>query len=263
MKKVISRKIVISWKFLIFRNSQFSAKLPEIGDTSTKIPGNLCQQIVQKCRNIRVSRNSRDKIQTFPRKVSTPISNFHENRGSTFSRIPGNFGRQNSKKCKNIRVSRNSRDKIQIFPGKFLSKFLVFTKIRGRRFPEFPGILVDKKSKNARIYGFPRILDPKPRFFPGNFHENSKFSRHFGVTRHEIPGNFGRKNPVKCRNIRVLRILGGKNYYFPGNFGRPVARSRKNVVVPQACTFKNIRVSRSPQAHILAPRKDPQKFICT
>ena len=153
--------------------------------------------------------------------------------------------------------------KFRFFPGKFLSNFLVFTKTRGRPFREFPGILVDKTPENAGIYGFPGILELKYRFFPGNFHENSKFSRHFGATRHEIPGNFGRKNPGKCRNIRVLRLFGGKIQVFPGNFGRPVARSRKNVIIPQACAFKNIRVSRSPQAHILDPQKDPQKFICT
>ena len=199
----------------------------------------------------------------FSPKNFTKISNFHENRGSPFSRIPGNFGRQNSQKCKNIRVSWNSRDKIQNFPGKFLSKFLVFTKIGGQHFPEFPGILVKKTPKNARIYGFPRILAPKSRFFPGNFYENLKFSRHFGATCHEIPGNFGRKNPAKCRNIRVSRVSGGKNHYFPGNFRRSVEISRKNVVIPQACPFKNIRVSRFQQASILTPKKDPQKFICT
>ena len=128
---------------------------------------------------------------------------------------------------------------------------------------KIPGNLGPPRSKNARIYGFPGMLELKDRFFPGNFHENSKFSRHFGVTRHEIPGNFGRKNPVKCRNIRVSRLFGGKNHYFPGNFGRRVATSRKSDLIPQACTFKNIRVSRSPQACILGPKKDPQKFICT
>ena len=173
------------------------------------------------------------------------------------------FGPRKTQKCKNIRVSPNSRDKIQNFPGKFLSNFLVFTKIGGRPFHEFPGILVDKTPKNARIYGFPGILDPKFRFFPGNFYENLEFSRNFGVTRHEIPGNFGRKNPGKCRNIRVSRLFGGKIHDFPGNFGRPVEISRKSGLIPQACTFKNIRVSRSPQAPILGPKKDPQKFICT
>ena len=128
---------------------------------------------------------------------------------------------------------------------------------------KFPGIRVLGTPQNTRIYGFLGILELKSRFFPGNFHENSKFSRHFGVTRHEIPGNFGRKNPGKCRNIRVSRVFGGKNHNFPGNFGRPVEISWKSGRTPQACTFKNIRVSRSPQAHILTPKKDPQKFICT
>ena len=179
------------------------------------------------------------------------------------TKIPGNLDHLKSQKCKNIRVSRNLRDQIQNFPGKFSPKFLVFTKIWGQPFHEFPGILVDHTPENARIYGFPRILERKSRVFPGNFYENLKFSRHFGAARHEISGNFGRKTPAKCRNIRISRFFGGKNHYFPGNFGRPVARSRKNVVVPQACTFKNIRVSRSPQASILDPEKDPQKFICT
>ena len=153
--------------------------------------------------------------------------------------------------------------KFRIFPGKFLSKFLVFTKIWGRPFHEFPGILVDKTTKNAGIYEFPGILEPKSRFSPGNFYENLEFSRNFGATRHKIPGNFGHHSPRKCKNIRVSPVFGGKNHHFPGNFRRPVEISRKNVVVPQACTFKNIRVSRSPQAHILGPKKDPQKFICT
>ena len=182
--------------------------------------------------------------------------------GDTSTKIPGNLGPHKPPKCKNIRVFRNSQVKTQIFPGKFLSKFLIFTKIRGRHFHEFPGILVDKTPENARIYGFPGMLELKFRFFPGNFYENLKFSRHFGATRHEIPGNFGRKTPAKCRNIRVSRVFGGKNHNFPGNFRRRVATSRKKVVVPQACTFKNIRVSRSPQASILTPKKDPQKFIC-
>ena len=151
---------------------------------------------------------------------------------------------------------------MQIFPGKFSPKFLVFTKIWGRPFHEFPGILVDKTPENAEIYGFPGILELKSRFFPGNFCQNLEFSRNFGVTRHEIPGNFGRQTPRKCRNIRVSRVLRGKIHNFPGNFGRPVEISRKSDLIPQACTFKNIRVSRSPQAHILAPKKDPQKFIC-
>ena len=142
-KSNLKKKITISWKFLIFRNSQFLSKLPEISDPSTKIPGNL--------------------------------------------------GPHKTKKCKNIRVSRNSWVKNQIFPRKFLSNFLVFTKIRGRLFHEFPGILVDKPPENAGIYGFPGILELKSRFFPGNFHQNLEFSRHFGATRHEIPGNFGRQ----------------------------------------------------------------------
>ena len=190
------------------------------------------------------------------------FSSKHPEISDLSTKIPGNLGHPKLQKCKNIWVSRNLRAQIHNFPGKFLSKFRVFTKIRGQRFREFPGILVDKTTKNAGIYVFPGILEPKSRFFPGNFYENLEFSRHFGVTCHEIPGNFGRKNPAKCRNIRVSRVLGGKNHYFPGNFGRLIARSRKNVVVPQACTFKNIRVSRSPQACILGPKKDPPKFIC-
>ena len=83
--------------------------------------------------------------------------------------------------------------KFRFFPEKCRPKFRVFTKFRGRPFHEFPGILVDKTPENAGIYGFPGILELKVRFFPGNFYENSKFSRHFGATRHEIPGNFGRQ----------------------------------------------------------------------
>ena len=199
------------------------------------------------------------KIRFFPGKL---LQNFSKI-GGTPTKIPGNLVQHKPQKCKNIRVSRNSRVKIQNFPGKFLSKFLIFTKIRGRPFHEFPGILVVRTPENARIYGFPGILELKFRFFPGNFYENLEFSRNFRVTRHEIPGNFGRKNPGKCRNIRVSRLFGGKIWSFPGNFRRPVEISRKNVVIPQAGAFKNIRVSRSPQAHILDPKKDPQKFICT
>jgi len=194
------------------------------------------------------------------------IHNFRQNSPKLVTprrKFPGIWPPHKTQKCKNIWVSPNSRDKIQNFPGKFLSKFLIFMKIRGRPFHEFPGILVVRTPKNVRIYGFPGILELKSRFFPGNFYENLEFSRHFGVTRHEIPGNFGRWNPGKCRNIWVSGLFGGKIRSFPGNFGRPVDTSRKSDLIPQACTFKNIRVSRSPQAPILGPKKDPQKFICT
>ena len=153
--------------------------------------------------------------------------------------------------------------KLRFFPGNFCQNFEFSWKPGVNLFTNSQEFWSTEPRKNAGIYGFPRILTPKFRFFPGNFWQNLEFSRNFGATRHEIPGNFGRKNPVKCRNIRVSRLFGGKNHYFPGNFGRPVVTSRKNVVVPQACTFKNIRVSRSPQAHILTPKKGPQKFICT
>ena len=153
--------------------------------------------------------------------------------GDPSTKIPRNLCHHKTQKCKNIRVSRNSRAEIQIFPGKFLSKFRVFTKIRGRHFHEFPGILVDKTPKNARIYGFPGMLELKGRFFPGNFHQKLEFSRHFGATRHEIPGNFGRHDPRKCRNIWISRLFGGKNHNFPGNFGRRVARSRKMSSYPR------------------------------
>ena len=122
-KKVISRKIVISWKFLIFRNSQFSSKHPEIGDPSTKIPGNLGHTKSQKMQEYTCFLKFSSQNSDFSREISVKIFGFHENLGSTFSRIPGNFGRQNPGKCRNIWVSRNSRAKSQIFPRKFSPKF--------------------------------------------------------------------------------------------------------------------------------------------
>ena len=130
-----------------------------------------------------------------------------------------------------------------------------FSRIPGNFGRQNPG-----KCRNIRVSQNSRA---KIQIFPGNFRQNLEFSRNFGVICHEIPGNVGRQRPGKCRNIRVSPFFGGKNHNFPGNFGRPVEISRKSGLIPQACTFMNIRVSRSPQAPILDPKKDPQKFICT
>ena len=194
------------------------------------------------------------------------IHNFHQNTPKLVThrqKFPGIWGTASPENARIYGFPGIYGTKFRLFLEKCRPQFLIFTKIRGRPFHEFQGILVDRTSENAGIYGFPRILELKFRFFPGNFHQNLEFSRNFGATRHEIPGNFDLPSPRKCRNIRVSRLFGGKIHYFPGNFGRPVEISWKSSVIPQACTFKNIRVSRSPQASILDPKKDPQKFICT
>ena len=80
---------MISWKFLIFRNSRFSSKHPEINDPSTKIPGNLGHRKIKKCKNIGVSRNSRDKIQIFPGKFLSKFRVFMKIWGRHFHEFPG------------------------------------------------------------------------------------------------------------------------------------------------------------------------------
>ena len=121
--------------------------------------------------------------------------------------------------------------------------------------------MVDKTTKNARIYGFPGIFDPRFRLFPGNFHQNLEFSRNFGVTRHEIPGNFGRKTPVKCRNIRVSRLFRGKIHNFPGNFGRPVAESRKRSSYPRRAPSRIYGFPGPPRRTFWTLKKTPKNLF--
>ena len=95
----------------------------KIGDTLTRIPGNLCQQLVQKCRNIWVSRNSRAKIQNFPRKVSPKFLIFTKIGGRRFHEFPGILGDKTPKNARIYGFPGILEAKFRIFPGNFYENF--------------------------------------------------------------------------------------------------------------------------------------------
>ena len=80
-KKVISRKNYDFLEIPNFSKFTISIKTPEISDPSTKIPGNLGPRKPPKCKNIRVSRNSRVKSQIFPGKFLRKFGIFTTFRG--------------------------------------------------------------------------------------------------------------------------------------------------------------------------------------
>ena len=153
--------------------------------------------------------------------------------------------------------------KFRFFPGNFCQNFWFSRKSGVDLFTNSREFWSTKPRKMQEYTGFPEFSSEKSDFSREIFTKIWNFHDISGRPTTKFPGILVEKTPAKCRNMRVSRVSGGKNHNFPGNFRRPVDRSRKNVVIPQACTFKNIRVSRSPQAHILGPEKDPQKFICT
>ena len=103
------------------------------------------------------------------------------------------------------------------------SKFTIFVKTPRNWWP---------LDKNSREFGSPQ--DPKMQEymgFPEFLSQNSEFSRKIftkifsfheipGSTFSWIPGNFGRQNPGKCRNIRVSHNSRAEFQIFPGKFLR-------------------------------------------
>ena len=103
------------------------------------------------------------------------------------------------------------------------SKFTIFVKTPRKWRP------IDENSREFRspqdlkmqeYTGFPEFTRPNSGFFPGNFCQIFSFHENPGSTFSRIPGNFGRQNSQKCRNIWVSRNSRAEIQIFPGKFLR-------------------------------------------
>ena len=95
---------MISWKFRIFRNSQFSTKRPEAGAPSTKIPGNFKSYQAQKMQEYTGFPEFLSIHSEFSREIFTT---FQKSRIFLNFRKPRNFGERvaSTKKVPNFQFS--------------------------------------------------------------------------------------------------------------------------------------------------------------
>ena len=70
---------------------------------------------------------------------------------------------------------------------------------------KFPGIWAPQGPKMQEYTGFPEFMRQNSEFSPKSFTKIFSFHENPGSTFSRIPGNFGRHNPEKCRNIWVSR----------------------------------------------------------
>ena len=105
------------------------------GPDFSEIPGNCEYHNVWKCKNIRVSRNHRDKIQIFPEKCRPRFLVFVEIGGHPFREFPGIHVDKITKNTR-IYVFPEILDvKPRFFPGNFyeIPKFWIFLNFRKPR----------------------------------------------------------------------------------------------------------------------------------
>ena len=72
--------------------------------------------------------------------------------------------------------------------------------------------------KMQEYMGFPEFTTPNPEFSREIFTKIFSFHENRGSTFSRIPGNFGRQNPQKCKNIWVSRNSRAEMQIFPGKF---------------------------------------------
>ena len=117
-------------------------------------------------------------------------------------------------------ISRKNCDFLKI-PN--FSKFTIFVKTPRKWRP------IDENSrefgppqdpKMQEYTGFPEFTRPNSEFSREIFTKISSFHENPGSTFSRIPGNFGRQNSQKCRNMRVSRNSRPKIQTFPGKFLR-------------------------------------------
>ena len=75
-------------------------------------------------------------------------------------------------------------------------------------------------AKMQEYTGFPEFSRQNSEFSPKSFTKISNFHENPVSTFSRIPGNFGRQNPGKCRNIRVSHNSRAEFQIFPGKFLR-------------------------------------------
>ena len=85
---------------------------------------------------------------------------------------------------------------------------------------KFPGIWPPQDPKMQEYTSFPEFSRQNSEFSREIFVKISNFHENPGSTFSRIPGNFGRQDPKKCRNIWVSRNSRAKIQIFPGKFLR-------------------------------------------
>ena len=83
---------------------------------------------------------------------------------------------------------------------------------------KFPGIWIPQVPKMQEYMGFPAFSSQNSDFSREIFVKILNFHENRGSTFSRIPGNFGRQNAQKCRNIRVSPNSRAKIQIFPGKF---------------------------------------------
>ena len=115
-------------------------------------------------------------------------------------------------------ISRKNCDFLKI-PD--FSKFTIFVKTPRNWWPldensrEFVSATCAKMQEYT---GFPEFSRQNSEFSPKSFTKISNFHENPGSTFSRIPGNFGRQNSQKCKNIRVSQNSRPKIQIFPGKF---------------------------------------------
>ena len=117
-------------------------------------------------------------------------------------------------------ISRKNRDFLKI-PN--FSKFPIFDKTprKWRPLDENSREFVSTRALKMQEYtGFPEFSSQNSEFSREIFVKIFSFHENRGSTFSRIPGNFGRQNTQKCKNIRVSRNSRAEIQIFPGKFLR-------------------------------------------